>query len=158
MIRKKLSTYHWHWKATFLIAVAIKNLSLQLLLFPFFLLHTPLGIRSENLILQQANWILKFDKLNPPIFGCLQAISPHLLPGSIVNQCILQKRAEHKENTNSRPNINGLSVSNRRKWVLNACLGGGHGQQCCYTQCNSCWNLNNNTLNWRLMNSTTLST
>ena len=49
------------------------------------------------------------------------------IPGSIINQCILQKSTEHEEDTDTRPHVYSLGVGNWGEGVLDAGLGGGHG-------------------------------
>ena len=52
-----------------------------------------------------------------------------LSPGGIVDEGILKQGAEHKEDANPGPDIDGLGVGHGWEGVLNAGLGGGHGQQ-----------------------------
>ena len=52
-----------------------------------------------------------------------------LLPGSIVNQGVLEESREDKDHTDPGPDVDGLGVGHGGQGVLDAGLGGRHGQQ-----------------------------
>ena len=54
---------------------------------------------------------------------------PQLLPGGVVHHCILQQGPEDKEDTDPGPDVDGLGVGHGGQGVLDAGLGGRHGQQ-----------------------------
>ena len=50
-------------------------------------------------------------------------------PGSVVDEGVLEQRAEDEEDADAGPDVDGLGVGDGREAVLDAGLGGGHGQQ-----------------------------
>ena len=71
--KNKVWTHHWHRKSPFFIAVPVENLSLQFLLFTFFLLHTPLGIGSENCKIVKFDFSLQQIKFKNLTYSITQA-------------------------------------------------------------------------------------
>ena len=50
-------------------------------------------------------------------------------PRGVVDHGVLQERPEHEEHADPRPDVDSLGVGDRGQGVLDAGLGGGHGQQ-----------------------------
>ena len=103
----------------------------------------PLFFQSQTKSRQFPNFKIRFDifsfglfceKLNSILLGrSLTRMTGPLvfssLPGSIVDQGVLQESREDKDHTDPRPDVDGLGVGHGGQGVLYAGLRGRHRQQ-----------------------------
>ena len=66
----------------------------------------------------------QFTKISISIISARKVI-----PGGVVHHGVLEKGPEHEEDTDAGPDVDGLGVGDWGQGVLDAGLGGGHGEQ-----------------------------